>query len=65
MKSDPSRLIERLGIKTPLIGFYDAPDIVGFEPVTAPGPGKQICVFTFFRNWLAGETLRITRDNYG
>jgi hypothetical protein len=62
---DPSRLLERLGIKIPLIGFYDTPHLSGFKPVVAPEPGKHICVFAFFGNWLKKETLQITKDNYG
>jgi len=65
MKPDPAGLLDRLGIRTPLIGFYDAPDVSGYLPVVAPAKGKQLCVFSFFPNWLKGETLRITRDNYG
>jgi len=65
MGQDPSRIVERLGIKTPLIGFYDAPDHGGFEPVVAPEAGKHICVFAFYRQWLEGQTLLITRENFG
>jgi hypothetical protein len=65
MKNDPSRLIERLGIKIPLIGFYDAPDTTGFEPVVAPEPKKHVCVFAFYKDWLDGKTLLITKDNFG
>ncbi|MGD0210199.1 MAG: DUF169 domain-containing protein [Desulfomonilia bacterium] len=65
MKQDPSGLIERLGIKTPLIGFYDAPDTSGFEPVVAPEPKKHVCVFAFYKDWLGGKTLLITKDNFG
>lgn len=65
MTFDPSRLIERLGISVPLIGFYDAPDTDGFEPVAAPEPKRHVCVFAFFKDWLEGRTLLITRDNFG
>jgi hypothetical protein len=65
MKHDPSRLIERLGIKIPLMGFYDAPDTSGFEPLVAPEPKKHVCVFAFYRQWLEGKTLLITKDNFG
>ncbi|MGA1871894.1 MAG: DUF169 domain-containing protein [bacterium] len=30
-----------------------------------PSPGKQVCVFSFFENWLKGETLLIRKDNFG
>jgi hypothetical protein len=65
MKPEPTRLLERLGIRTPLIGLYDTPDVSGFHPVVAPAKRKQVCVFSFYSNWLRGETLWITRDNYG
>jgi hypothetical protein len=65
MKNDPTRLIERLGIRGPLIGFYDAPDTAGFEPVVAPEPKKHVCVFAFYKEWLGGKTLLITKDNFG
>lgn len=65
MAPDPSRLLERLGITLPLIGFYDAPDTQGFDPVVAPEPKRHVCVFAFFKDWLQGRTLLITRENYG
>ena len=65
MNHDPSRLIERLGIKIPLMGFYDAPDTSGFEPLVAPEPNKHVCVFAFYGDWLKGKTLLITRENFG
>jgi hypothetical protein len=65
MNPDPSRIMERLGIKTPLIGFYDAPDPAGFEPVVSPEPKKHICIFTFYKQWLEGKTLLITKENFG
>ncbi|HVN70904.1 MAG TPA: DUF169 domain-containing protein [Desulfomonilia bacterium] len=65
MKFDFSRLMGRLGIKTPIIGFHDAPSIDGFEPVVAPEPKKHVCVFAFYKDWLKGKTLRITKDNFG
>lgn len=65
MKPDPARLLDRLGIALPLIGLYDAPDTRGFEPVVAPEPKRHVCVFAFFRDWLEGRTLLITRENFG
>ncbi len=49
----------------PLIGFYNAPDESAFAPLVQPKPGKWACVFAFYKRWLKGETLHITRDNYG
>jgi hypothetical protein len=65
MQPDPSNLIERTGLTTPLIGFYDAPDPAPFAPLATPGPGKPTCVFGFYRQWLKGKTLHITARNFG
>ncbi len=61
--ADPSRLLDRLDIRLPLIGFYDAPEPALFGPLVEPGPGQ--CVFCAYRDWLAGKTLHLTRDRYG
>jgi hypothetical protein len=60
---DPTNLIKRIDLFTPLIGFYDAPDPEPFRPLVRPK--ERDCVFYFFRNWLSGETLHITRDHFG
>jgi hypothetical protein len=60
---NPERLLERLDIKLPLIGFYDAPDPALFDPLVEPGPRE--CVFCFFKDWLAGKTLHLTNERYG
>ncbi|MGC9324549.1 MAG: DUF169 domain-containing protein [Desulfomonilia bacterium] len=65
MADDAAKLLERLGIQLPLVGFYDAPDTAGFEPFVTPDPKKHMCVFSFYQNWLKGETLLITKDNFG
>lgn len=65
MQPDPARLLNALGILTPLIGFYDAPDEQPFAPLVAPTPNKLTCIFTFYQDWLKGLTLHITRDNFG
>jgi hypothetical protein len=62
---DPTNLIERIGLSIPLIGFYDAPHLGGFEPLTSPKPGRRVCVFAFYRQWLKGVTLHITAQNHG
>jgi hypothetical protein len=62
---DPGHLIEQIGLDVPPVGFYDAPDASPFEPLVAPKPGRRACVFAFYRQWLAGKTLHLTRDNYG
>lgn len=60
---DPARLIERLQIGLPLIGFYDAPDPALFAPLVEPEPGQ--CVFCAYKDWLAGKTLQLTKERYG
>src|SRR5512136_561449 len=60
---DPARLLERLQISLPLIGFYDSPDPAAFGPLVEPDPGQ--CVFCFYRDWLAGRTLHLTKERYG
>jgi hypothetical protein len=60
---DPRNLLERLDIRTPVIGFYDAPSPSLFEPLVSP-PGRA-CVFSFYGPWLEGKTLHITRERYG
>jgi hypothetical protein len=65
MQPDPTRLLKHANITLPLIGVYDAPDTGPFEPIVTPEPGRRVCIFSFFQEWLRGETLQITRDNYG
>jgi hypothetical protein len=65
MQPDPTKLIEKIGINFPLIGFYDAPDVSFFRPLVSPKPGNKACVFMFYKNWQKGETLHITKDNFG
>jgi hypothetical protein len=60
---NPDILSQRIDLKIPLIGFYDAPDPKPFDPSVFPKPGE--CVFSFYENWLKGETLHITKDHYG
>ena len=46
MQPDPTNLIERIGLTTPLIGFYDSPDPAPFAPLVKPGLGKGTCAST-------------------
>jgi len=57
------RLKKRLDIETPLIGFYDAPDPAIFAPLISPQ--ERQCVYSFYRCWLRGETLHLTKDRSG
>jgi hypothetical protein len=59
----PERLRERIDLEIPTLGFYDAPDPSLFEPLAVPAPGQ--CVFSFYRDWIRGTTLHITREHYG
>jgi len=59
----PERLKMSLDIRTPLIGFYDAPNPALFEPLVAPK--ERDCVYCQYKNWLDGETLHITKERYG
>jgi hypothetical protein len=65
MRTDPSRLLDRIGVSVPLIGFYDAPDSLPFEPLIEFAPGEHTCIFAFFKRWLAGDTLRLTKESFG
>jgi len=65
MQPDPTRLLRIIGITTPPIGFYHAPDASLFEPLVIPEPGKHVCIFSFYEKWLDGKTLHITKDNFG
>ena len=61
MQPDASELIRVLELTTPLIGFYDAPAAEPFAPLVAPKPGGHVCVFAFYKKWLDGATLHLTR----
>jgi hypothetical protein len=65
MQPDPSSLLERIGLGTPPIGFYDVPDVSPFEPSVRPAPGQHGCVFAFYDHWLKGRTLHLTKDRFG
>ncbi len=65
MQPDPTHLLEIMGPDIPLVGLYDAPDPSPFAPLVRPVPRQHTCIFAFYPNWLNGETLHITRDNYG
>ncbi len=63
IQPDPSKIVARLSITEPLIGFYDAPDAAPFGPLAEPR-GRE-CVFASFRAWHQGKTLHLTRNNHG
>jgi hypothetical protein len=63
LQPDYRKLIKRIELDLPLVGFYDAPDPKPFEPLVKPKEGN--CVFSFYKNWLRGETLHIAKSHYG
>jgi hypothetical protein len=65
MQPEPTHLLEVIGPDIPIVGLYDAPDPAPFSPLVRPTPGQRTCIFAFYRHWLAGETLHITRENFG
>jgi hypothetical protein len=60
---NPDFIKNALNIRTPLIGFYDAPDPALFEPLVSPQ--ERDCVFSFYASWVKGKTLHLTKDCYG
>jgi hypothetical protein len=65
VQPDSTNLIERMGLRVPLVGLYDAPDVSPFKPLVEPESGKRACVFASYSQWLAGKTLHMTKDNTG
>lgn len=65
MMPDQKTLITQLGLTNPLVGMYDSPDTSGFEPIVTFKAGKHTCVYCFYEDFLKGETLQITKDNFG
>jgi hypothetical protein len=65
VQPDPGNLLRSMVIKTPLVGFYDAPDARAFEPLFTPRALGKPCVFAGYERWLRGETLLVTREDFG
>ena len=65
MQPDPTKLLEIISLDTPLIGFYDAPDAEPFNPLVTPKPERGACIFAYYRQWMAGKTLHLTKGNHG
>ncbi|HQG04144.1 MAG TPA: DUF169 domain-containing protein [Thermoleophilia bacterium] len=64
VQPDPTVILEKLAIKQPLIGLYDAPDAAPFAPLVEPGEPHE-CVFVSYPRWAEGKTLHITRAKHG
>jgi hypothetical protein len=58
---DPSYLIEKTGIEYPLVGFYDVPEYDSFEPIVE----TKSCVFAYFRQWIKGGYICLSKKTYG
>lgn len=65
MQPDPANLLKRIGLTTPLIGFYDAPEVSPFEPLSRPKASGHMCTFAFYKAWHTGKTLHLTKNNFG
>lgn len=63
MQPDPAKILDRLSITEPLIGFYDAPDPAPFKPLVEPG--SRQCIFASVKKWREGKTLHLTKDKHG
>jgi hypothetical protein len=65
MMPDQKTLTTQIGLTNPLVGMYDSPDTSGFEPIITLKAGKHTCIYCYYENFLKGETLQITKDNFG
>jgi hypothetical protein len=65
MDTDCRYLVEKAGIDLPILGLYDTPDPSAFEPLVRPVEGRWACVYMFYQHWLKGESLHLTKENYG
>jgi len=63
MKTQPDYLylMNKTGIKFPLIGFYDTPDTSIFEPLAK----SKTCVFAYFKQWEKGRSVHLTKEQFG
>ena len=59
MVPKPDKLLAISGIEIPLIGFYDVIDPKPFEPFANP----ERCIFSCYKNWLNGESIRISEGS--
>ena len=59
MAPDPSDLIKKAGLRTPLVGFYDVPDEGPFTPFANP----ERCIFSCYENWLGGVSTLISEGS--
>jgi hypothetical protein len=65
MQPDPGKLLHAIGLKTPPVGFYDAPDPAPFAPAMTPAADRRACIFAYSRRWFEGAYLHLTKENFG
>lgn len=65
MSTDPTFLVQRLGLELPVLGLYDTSDPEAFEPLVEPLDSGWACLFMFFGSWLRGKTLHLTPERHG
>jgi hypothetical protein len=63
LQPDPSTLLAKLRLATPIIGLYEAPDPQVFAPLVEPK--GRACVFAFVQRWRQGKSLHLTSERYG
>jgi len=61
MQPDFDYLLEKTGIRYPLLGFYDTPDPEPFQPYLK----SSTCLFAYFKKFTNGKSIILTRENYG
>jgi len=65
MLPDQTFLLTKLDMNEPLIGVYDAPDAMLFEPLVHFPSKMRACLFEFYPDWMNGKTLVLKADDYG
>ena len=65
MIPNPIYLLEKTGIELPLIAFYDAPETEPFEPILKPNKTGHVCMYSFYKKWLKGLTIVLSKNNFG
>jgi hypothetical protein len=57
------RFLDLLGIEETVLALYGTDDVTPYEPVVRP-EGRQCC-WEFAGDWRRGQTLVISKDNFG
>jgi len=61
----PEFLLEKLNFSKQLIAVYDAPASTPFYNIVTLKPIGHVCLFTHYKNWMNGKTLKLTDENFG